>query len=153
MKSMTRLIACVLVLATLIAMLPVTASATTINCGSGGSQWERTYSLYHTWGLNTITIQRMSKGTAVDVLGDSYSCYGKYTYKVYDPDGDLIKSGTWRPDKNNAAGKSTTLVGRWAATGTYKIVIGRVKFDTTYFPSLDEANGKWTTYPRYKFVY
>ncbi len=144
MKNMTRLIACLLVLATLIVVLPVTASAATVNCGSGGSQWERTYKVRHTLGT-AVKLARHTIGAVENELGIEADAYGTYSYTVQNSKGKVIKTGTWKADKN----ASVTLVGALAATGTYTITVSKVKINTATHPGFT----RWAEYPRYKLTF
>lgn len=49
MKKTTRIIAFIMMVMLLVTSLPLTSFAATINCGSKGSAYERTYAIYHSW--------------------------------------------------------------------------------------------------------
>lgn len=144
MKRFTRVVSLVLVLVLLVSNLAILASAYDVNSGSSGCATSRTYKVYHTWGT-AVKLSRYAKGTARDVLGTSYSCYGKYTYTVKNSSGKQIASGTWYGDRNSSA----TLVGATKSTGYYTITVSAVKMDTTKYPALGSGS-YWKTYPKYK---
>ena len=144
MKKMSRLVACLLVVSTMVTMIPLSAFAGTINCGGNGSAWERTYSIYHMWGV-AVKLARYTSGKVENVLGTTVAAHGTYSYTVQDPDGDVIKTGTWKADSKS----SVTLVGALAAKGTYTITISKVKINTTTHPGYTS----WDVYPKYKFTF
>lgn len=141
MKKLMRILSLTLVLAMMLSLLAVSASAYEVNCGYNGGQFSRTYTVYHTFGT-AAKICRMSQGVACDYLGTRYSTYGKFTYTVKNSSGTVIKSGTWRGDSASSA----TLVDSWRGTGRYTISVS-----ATQFPN--SACSYWTSYPRYKITW
>lgn len=140
MSRAKRIFTCLLVLVLLVSTLATTVYAYEINCGSGGSSWQRTYKIYKAWG-SSIKISRMSSGTLTNGVTNT-SNYGKFTYSVKNASGSVVASGTW----NAQTKSSVTLVGAFKAAGYYTVTVSKATYSTSLYTG-------WVTWPKYKLTW
>ena len=140
MKRLNRVLSCVLIIAIVCSVLAISVSA--YECSSGKtSSGQRTYYIYHHWG-NAASLRVKTAGTGRTVLGQTISTSGKFTYTVKNPNGKVIKKGTWKPDSDG----TIVLVNAFAKTGRYTITVSGAGFSNKF-------QDRWLTYPNYKIVY